>query len=84
MITSTTIGIMFIVIMIYLRMSDNCMLLEKHLNKRRKSKSISQHSHDKGIAMKEMNSSPNSGVSRRLASTSTTPSLKSVAQRELH
>ena len=81
-ITFTIIGIVFIVIMIYLR-SGNCMLLDKHLNKRRKSKSISQNSHDKGIAMKELNCSPNSAVSRPLSITSTTNSLKSVAQREL-
>ena len=37
MITSKIIGIVFIVIMICLRRSGNCMLLEKHLNKRRKS-----------------------------------------------
>ena len=65
--------------------SGNCMLLGKHLSKRRKSKSINinQHSHDKGIAMKELNCSPDPAVLRLLSSTSTTTSLKSVAQREL-
>ena len=53
-ITSTVIGIVFIVIMIYLRRPGNCVLSGKHLYKRRKSKSISQHSCDKGIAMKEL------------------------------
>ena len=77
------IGVVFIVIMIYLRRSGNCMLSRKHLNKRRKSKFISQHSHDKSIAMEELNCSPNSTVSRPLSSTSTMPSLKSMAQREL-
>ena len=45
-ITSTIIGIVFIVIMIYLRRSGNCVLFRKHLSKRKNSKSISQHSHD--------------------------------------
>ena len=66
-ITSTIIGIVFIVIMIYLRKFGSCMLLGKHLNKRRKPKFISQHSNDKGIAMKELKCSPNSAVSRPLA-----------------
>ena len=83
MITSTIIGIVFVVIIIYCRRTGNCMPLEKHLNKRRKSKSISQQSHDKGIAMKELNFLQNSTVSRPLSSTSTNYSLKSVAQRKL-
>ena len=40
-ITSTIKGIVYIVVRIYLRRTGNCMLLGKHLNKRRKSKSIS-------------------------------------------
>ena len=83
MITSTIIGKVFIVIMIYLRKPGNCMLSGKHLNKGRKSKSISQHSHDKGIAMKELNCSLSSAVSRPLASTSTTNCLNSVAQNRI-
>ena len=83
MITSTIIGIVSIVIIIYLRRTGNCMLSGKHLNKRRKLKPISQHSHDKGIAMKELNCPPNSTVSRPLSSISTNNSLKSLAQREL-
>ena len=79
MIICTITGIVFFVIMIYLRWTGNCMLSGKHLNKRRKSKSISKHSHDKGITMKELNST----MSRPLSSTSTNNSLKSVAQREL-
>ena len=55
MITSTIIGIVFVVVMIYLSRTGNFMLSGKHLNKRRKSKSISPHSHDKGIAIKERN-----------------------------
>ena len=82
-ITSTIIGTVFIVIMIYLQRSGNSMLLGKHLNKRIKSKSISQHSHHKGITMKELNCSPNSALTRPPSSTSTTLSQKSVAQREL-
>ena len=62
MITSTIIGIVFIVIMLYLRMSGNCVLSGKHLNEKRKSKSFSQHSNDKGISMKELNCPPNSAV----------------------
>ena len=50
-ISSTIIGRVFIVIMIYLRRTYNCMLSGKHLNKRRKSISLSQHSHDKGIVI---------------------------------
>ena len=83
MITSTIIDIMFVVIMIYLRRTGNWMLLGKHLNKRRKSKSISQHSFNKDIAMKELNCPPNSTISRLLSSTSTNNRVKSVAQREL-
>ena len=81
-ITSTIIGVLFIVIVIYLRRTGNCMLLGKHLNKRRKSKSISQHSHDKGIELNELKCPQKSTVSRPLSSTSTNKSLKSVAQRE--
>ena len=83
MIASTIIDIVFIVIMIYLRGSGNCMILGKHLNKRRNSKSTSQYSHAKGIAMKELNCSPNSAMSRPLSSTSTTNCLTSAVQREL-
>ena len=83
MIASTIIGIVLIVIMIYHTRSGNCMLFGKHLNKRRTSKSISQHSHDKGIAMKELKHSPNTAMSRPLSSTCTITSLKSMAQREL-
>ena len=52
MITSPIIGIVFVVIMIYHIRTGNCMLLGKHLNKRRKSISISQLSHNKGIPLK--------------------------------
>ena len=82
-ITSTIIGTVFIVILIYLRRSGNCVLFGKHLKKKRKSKSISQHSHDEGIVMKELKHSPDTVVSRLLSSTSTITSLKSMAQREL-
>ena len=34
MVTSTIIGIVFMVIVIYLRRTSNCMLLQKHLNKK--------------------------------------------------
>ena len=44
MITTTIISIVFVVIMIYLRRSGICLLLGKHLNKRRKFKSICQYS----------------------------------------
>ena len=80
MITSTIIGVVFIVIMIYLRSTGNCMLSRKHLDKRRKSKSISQHSHDKSIELKELNCPQKSTVLRPLFSTSTSKSLKSVAK----
>ena len=82
-ITSSIIGIVFIVIMLYLRRSGNCVLLGKHLNKRKKPKSVSQDSHDKGIVMKELKHPPNSAPSRPLSITSTITSLKSMAQREL-
>ena len=82
MITSTIIGIVFIVVMIYLR-TGNCMLLGKHLNKRRKSKSIIQHAHNKGIELKILNCPQKSTMLRPLSSTSTNNNLKSVAQREL-
>ena len=48
-ITSTIIGIVFMVVVLYLRRTGNCILLGKHLNKKRKSKSISQLCHNKGI-----------------------------------
>ena len=82
-ITSTIIGIVFVVVMIYLRRTGNCMLLGKHLNKRRKSKSISQLSYNKGIELKELNCSQKSTMSRPLSSTSTKNRLKSGAQKEL-
>ena len=82
MITSTIIGIIFIVVMIYLRNTGNCMSSGKHLNKRRKSKSISQLSHNEGIELKELNCPQKSTVSRPLSSTSTNNSIKSMAQRE--
>ena len=81
--TSTIIGIAFTVVMIYLRRTGNCMILGKHLNKRRKSKSISQLPHNKGIEWKELNCPQKSTMLRPLSSTSTNNSLKSVAQREL-
>ena len=77
-ITSTVIGIVFIVIMIYLRRSGNCMFWGKHLNI-----NLSVSTLHKGIAMKELICPPNSTVSRPLSSTSTTNSLNSVAQRKL-
>ena len=82
-ITSTIIGIVFIVVMIYLRRTGNCMLSEKHLNKRRKSKSVSQHAHNKGIELEKLNYPQKCTMLRPLSSTSTNNSLKSVAQREL-
>ena len=82
-ITSTIIGIVFVVIMIYLRRTGYYMISGKHLNKMRKSKPISQHSHNKGIALKELNCPQKSTVSRPLSSTSNNNSLKAVAQREL-
>ena len=83
MITSTIIGIVFIVVMIYLSRTGNSMISGKHLNKRKKSKSNSQHSHNKGIELKELNCPQKSTMSRPLSDTSTNNSLKSVAQREL-
>ena len=81
MITSTIIGIVFVVA-IYLRRIDSCMLSGKYLNKKRKSKSISQLPHSKGIEMKELNCSQKPTVLRPLSHTSTNNSLKSVTQRE--
>ena len=83
MITSTIIGIVVMIVMICLRRTGNCMLLGKLLNKKRKSKSISQLPYKKGIEMKELNCSQKPTMSRPLSSTSTNNSLKSVAQREL-
>ena len=83
MVTSTIMGIVFIIVMIYLRRTGNCVLLGKHLNKRRKSKSISKPSHHKGIELKELDCPQKSTMLRPLSSTSTINSLKSVAQREL-
>ena len=79
-ITASIIGIVFMVVMIYLRRTGNCMLLEKHLNKRRKSNSLP---HNKGIELKELNCPQKSTMLRPLPSTSTNNSLKSMAQREL-
>ena len=62
MITSTLIGKVFVVSMIYLRRTGNCMISGMHLHKKRKSKSISQHSHNKGIAMKELSCPQNFSV----------------------
>ena len=83
MVTSTIIGIVFVVVMIYLRRTGNCMLLGKHLNKKRKSKSISQFSHNKSINLKELNFPQKSTTSGPLSKPSTNNSLKSVIQREL-
>ena len=60
----------------------NYMLLGKHLNKRRKSESISQLPHNKGIELKELNCPQKSAMSRPLSSTPNN-SLKSMSQREL-
>ena len=78
-IASTIIGIAFVVAMIYLRRTGNCMLLGKHLNKRIKSKSISQLPHNKGIALKELNCPQKPAMSRPVSSISTNKSLKSMA-----
>ena len=59
------------------------MILGKHLNKKRKSKSISQFFHNKGIELKELNGPQKSTMTRPLSSTSTNNSLKSVTEREL-
>ena len=81
--SSNIIGIAFVVVMIYLRRTGNCMLSGKHLNKRRKSKSIRQLTHNKGIKLKGLNYPQKSAMSRPLSSISTNNSLKSMAQREL-
>ena len=82
-ITSTIVGVVFMVVMIYLRRTGNCMLLGKHLNKKSKSKSISRLPHNKGIELKELNCPQKSTMLRPLSSTSTNNSLKSMTQREL-
>ena len=51
-VTSTIIGIVSMVVMIYLRRTCNCVLSVKHLNKRRKSKSIHQLPDSKDIELK--------------------------------
>ena len=83
MITSTIIGIVFMVVVIYLRRTGNCMLLGKDLNKKRKSKLISQLPPNKGIELKELNCSQEPTVLRPLSCTCTNNSLKSGTQREL-
>ena len=82
-ITSALIGIVFMAVVMYLKKTGNCRLLEKHLNKKGKSKSIGQFPHDKGIELKQLNCSQKLTVSRPLSHTSTNNSLKSMAQREL-
>ena len=82
-ITSTIIAIVFVVIVVYLRRTGNCMLSGKHLNKKRKSKTSSQIPHNKGIELKELNCSQKPSALRPLSCTSTNNSLKSVTQREL-
>ena len=69
-ITSTIIGIVFLVVVIYLRKTGNCMLLGKHLNKKRKSKSV-----NKGIELKELNFPQKPTMLRPLSNTSTNNSL---------
>ena len=82
-ITSTIIGIVFVVVTIYIRRTANCMLSGKHLNKKKKFKSISQLPHNKGIELNELKCSQKPTMLRSLSSTSTNNSMKSVAQKEL-
>ena len=79
MITSTIIGIVFMVVVIHLRKSGNCMLLGKYINKERKSKSINHLPHNKGIKLKELNFSQKPTVSRPLSHTST-PVVKYIPE----
>ena len=77
-IMSTFIGTVFVIVIIYLRRTSNCILSGKHLNKKRKSKSI-----NKGIELKELNCSQKPTMLGPLSSTSTNNSLRSVAQSKL-
>ena len=83
MVTTTIIGIVFIVVMIYLRRTGNFLLLGKHLYKREHLNQLVNPLRKKGIELKELNHPQKSTMLRPLSSTSTNKSLKSVAQREL-
>ena len=67
MITPTIIGTVLVVVVIYLRRTGNCKLSGKHLNKKRKSQSISQLPHNKGIELKELNCSQKPTMLRPLS-----------------
>ena len=79
MITSTIIGIVFVVVVLYHKKTSNGKLSEKHLNKKEKSKSLGQYPHIEDIELKEMNCSQKLTALRPMSHTSTNNSLKSMA-----